>query len=144
MALVIDLKPNEKVIIGDAVIRNDKQRSRIHIEGDTPILREKDILKEEEANSPCKKIYFLVQLMYLSKDPQELYSDYFELIREVQAAAPSMAQYLLNINEQIIAGQTYKALKEAKKLLDYEKELLSNVTLTVPGRSEPLRSEGEG
>ena len=45
MALVIDLKPNEKVIVGNAVITNDKQRTRLHIAGDAPILREKGKLQ---------------------------------------------------------------------------------------------------
>ena len=60
MALVIDLKPGEKILIGTAVITNDKQRTRIHIAGEAPILREKDVLQEEECDTPCKKIYFLI------------------------------------------------------------------------------------
>ena len=43
MALIIDLKPNEKVLVGTAVITNDKSRSRLHISGEAAILREKDI-----------------------------------------------------------------------------------------------------
>ncbi len=43
---------------------------RLLIEGDTPILREKDILTGETANTPAKRIYLSVQLMYLSKDPR--------------------------------------------------------------------------
>ena len=45
MALIIDLKPSERVIIGTALITNDDTRTRLHIEGDAPILREKDILE---------------------------------------------------------------------------------------------------
>ena len=44
MALKVELKPNERIIIGNAVIRNGEQRTRFFIEGDAPILREKDIL----------------------------------------------------------------------------------------------------
>ena len=61
MALVIDLKPGEKVLVGTAVITNDKQRTRLHIAGDAAILREKDVLKEEDALTSCQKIYFLIQ-----------------------------------------------------------------------------------
>lgn len=46
MALVIDLKPGEKILIGEAVITNDSQRTRLHIAGDAPILREKDVMQE--------------------------------------------------------------------------------------------------
>ena len=82
MALIIDLKPSERVIIGNALVTNDTARTRLHIEGDAPILREKDIMREEEANSPCKKIYFIVQLMYLSTDPGKMHDLYFKQIHD--------------------------------------------------------------
>ena len=44
MALKVELKPGERIIIGECVITNDDQRTRLLIEGQTPILREKDIL----------------------------------------------------------------------------------------------------
>jgi flagellar protein FlbT len=126
MALIIDLKPNEKILIGTAVITNDAQRTRLHIAGDAAILREKDVMKEEEADSPCQKIYFLIQCMYLARRPSDYHQKYFEMMREIQEAAPSTTEYFLNINEQIIDGSYYKAMKEAKNLIDYEEELLNN------------------
>ncbi len=127
MALVIDLKPQERIIIGEAVITNDKNRARLHIDGDAPILREKDIMREQEADTPCKKVYLALQLMYLSRKPQELHETYFELIKQVQTAAPSTATMFMAINDLILDNKYYKALKEAQKLIEYEKELLSNV-----------------
>lgn len=127
MALVIDLKPREKILIGNAVITNDAQRTRLHIEGEAPILRERDVLKEEDATSPCKRIYFIIQLMYLAKDATELYDSYFTAIREVQDAAPSMALRIADISQFILSGHYYKALREARKLIDYEQELIANV-----------------
>ena len=127
MALVIDLKPKERIIIGNAVITNDNQRTRLHIEGDAPILREKDVLREEDATSPCKRIYFIIQMMYLASDPTEIYDTYFESIRDVQNAAPSTALLIADISTHILGGHYYKALREAKKLIDYEQELMANV-----------------
>lgn len=127
MALVIDLKPKERIIVGNAVITNDNQRTRLHIEGDAPILREKDVLREEDANSPCKRIYLVIQLMYLATDPTSLYDSYFSSIREVQDAAPSTALLIADISQHILGGHYYKALREARRLIDYEQELLSNV-----------------
>ena len=129
MALVIDLKPNEKVIIGNAVITNDKQRTRLKIDGDAPILREKDVMQMDDATSPCKRIYYTIQGMYLStaEKATEMYDDYFVQIREVQEAAPSTEEHFQNINAAILSGHYYKALKAAKDLIAYEEELLSNV-----------------
>lgn len=126
MALVIDLKPSERVIIGNALITNDNNRTRLHIEGDAPILREKDIMREEEADSPCKRIYLTVQLMYLSSDPQSLHKLYFDQLRDVQEAAPSTTLFFMKINDFILNNQYYKALKEARNLMEHERELMSN------------------
>ena len=127
MALVIDLKPKERIIIGNAVITNDNQRTRLHIEGEAPILREKDVLREEDATSPCKRIYFIIQMMYLAHNPTEIYDQYFAAVREVQDAAPTTALLIADISQLLLGWHYYKALREARKLIDYEQELMSNV-----------------
>jgi flagellar protein FlbT len=127
MALIIDLKPFEKILIGTAVITNDDQRTRLHIAGDAPILREKDVLQESDADTPCKKIYFLVQCMYLAPDPKIYFDKYFALIREIQNAAPTTTFFFLKINETIMGGHYYKAMKEARELIKHEDELVRHV-----------------
>src|SRR5205814_1697458 len=64
MALKVELKPGERILIGDCVVTNADQRTRLLIDGSAPILREKDILTAERADSPAKRIYLAVQLMY--------------------------------------------------------------------------------
>jgi flagellar protein FlbT len=126
MALVIDLKPGEKLLIGSAVITNDAQRTRLHIAGDAPIMREKDVMKEEEANTPCKRVYFMIQCMYLARNPKIYHEKYFEMIKEIQSAAPSTALKFMAINDKILDGSYYKALKEAKELIKYEQDLVTH------------------
>ena len=49
MALKITLKPHERMVIGGAVLTNANSAScDLVIENKTPILRQKDILSEEE------------------------------------------------------------------------------------------------
>ena len=57
MALKVELKPGERLIIGDCVITNADQRTRLVIDGQAPILREKDILTAKSADTPAKRIY---------------------------------------------------------------------------------------
>jgi|SRR5690606_17282758 flagellar protein FlbT len=128
MALKVELKPGERFILGDSVITNDDQRTRLFIEGDAPILREKDILRLDDADTPCKKIYLMLQMMYLSKDPTQHHELYFQLVNDVMAAAPSTTPILNSINNKILTGEMYKALKEARKLIEYERGLIQNVT----------------
>ena len=125
MALVIDLKPEEKVLVGTAVITNDKQRTKLHIAGDAPILREKDVLFEEDADTACKQIYFIIQCMYLARNPREYHSKYFALIKQVLQAAPSTSPLFVQINADIIKGHYYKALKRAQNLIEHENAIIN-------------------
>jgi flagellar biosynthesis repressor protein FlbT len=126
MALKVELKPNERIIVGNAVIRNGEQRTRFFIEGDAPILREKDILTPTTAETPGKKIYLAVQLMYLKNDLSSHNEIYFPLVRDFLSAAPSATPIIADINNRILSGDLYKALKSAKKLVAYEQDLMAH------------------
>jgi flagellar protein FlbT len=127
MALKVELKPHERIIIGACVITNTDQRARLLIDGDKiPILREKDILTPDTANTPAKLVYLAVQLMYISPAPQVSHSAYFNLVRDIVTAAPSAWPIIEGINNSIMNGDLYQALKEAKKLVAYEKKLLDH------------------
>lgn len=128
MALKVELKPRERIIIGQVVIRNDEQRTRFFIEGDAPILREKDILTGASADTPARKIYLAIQLMYLAQDATKGYQTYFELVQDFVGAAPSALPHVHEINNCILSDELYKALKAAKKLIAYEAELIAHAT----------------
>lgn len=125
MALNVELKPHEKIIVGSCVITNTDQRAKFLIEGERlPVLREKDILTPDTADTPAKLIYLAVQLMYIAHDPQDHHAVYFDVMRDFLSAVPSAASMINEINNHILSGDYYKALKESKKLIAYEKGLL--------------------
>ena len=126
MAHKVELKPRERILIGDCVITNDDQRTHLLIEGQAPILREKDIMTPRLATTPAKRIYLAIQLMYTSKDPSAHHDVYFALVRDITQAAPSVWPLVESINNLILTGNMYKALKQAKKLVSYEEELLNH------------------
>jgi flagellar protein FlbT len=125
MALKVELKPHERIIIGSCLITNTDQRARLLIDGEKiPILREKDIMTPAAADTPAKLIYLAVQLMYISPNPEVNHGTYFNLVRDIVTAAPSTWPVIEGINTSILSGDLYQALKEARKLVAYEKELL--------------------
>ena len=138
MALKVELKPGERILIGETVVTNSEQRTRLLIEGSAPILREKDIMTAERADTPAKRIYLAVQLMYTSREPQRHHDTYFSLMRDIVQAAPSTWTLIQSINNHILTGEMYKALKDTKKLIAYEEELLAHAA-----RGPSLRKSGK-
>jgi flagellar protein FlbT len=122
--LKIELKPGERVILGDCIVTNDNRRTRLTVDGAVPILRDKDIMTARRANSRGKRIYLAIQRMYTVKRPREDFAAYLRLSREMLAATPDTRPFIDSINNQILTGDLYKALKEANKLVAYEKDRL--------------------
>jgi flagellar biosynthesis repressor protein FlbT len=141
MALKVELKPGEKIIIGTVAIRNGDNRARFFIEGQAPILREKDILTADSTNTPAKHIYFSVQLMYVEGSVAKHRELYFKCVQDFVAAAPSATPIIMEINNRILSGDFYKALKAAKELVAYEHQLLEAAG-TQMGAHEQLSTGG--
>jgi flagellar protein FlbT len=129
MALKITLKPNEKLILGGAVITNGATKCEFRIENKVAILRESSILTPDEADTPARKIYLTIQLMYV--DPKHLHDHqrlYWQLVKEFIDAAPSSLAIIDHINELILNEKYYDALKTTKALIEYEQEVIERVT----------------
>ncbi len=129
MALKITLKPNEKIIVSGAVVTNgNNKNTNLIIENNVPVLRQKDILSEKDATSPCSRIYFIIQLMYIDEENLTDHQPaYWKLVRELLYAAPRLTGHINQINENILGGNFYQALKLAGELIGYEQEVLKHV-----------------
>ncbi|MBB5047542.1 flagellar protein FlbT [Rhodopseudomonas rhenobacensis] len=124
MPLRVELKPFERIIIGQSVITNSDSRTAFLIDGDAPILREKDILTSETANTPAKRIYLCVQMMYLENDIPAYQDLYLGFIKELIEAVPSFREQIEAASNLILSGNLYKALRELRSLIKREEELL--------------------
>lgn len=128
MALKLSLKPGEKMIIGGAVVKNGDTKAELYIENQVPLLREKDIMGDKDATTVARKIYFTIQLMYIDKENLiGHHNTYWDYVKEMTQAAPSTMPLMDQISEKIVGSQYYQALKLSRKLIDYEKEIMSRV-----------------
>lgn len=136
MALKLNLKPGEKIVINGAVIVNGDRKASLAVKNFANILRETDVLQEEEANTPTKRAYFAAQLMLL--DPEHR-ADY-------EASFRRFTNDLLGVftNEEIVEtlkqamayfeeGDYYKILAALRKVIKYEGVLFD----TIQARSLP-------
>ncbi|MBK7258256.1 MAG: flagellar biosynthesis repressor FlbT [Ignavibacteriae bacterium] len=128
MALKLSLKASERVIAGGAVLRNATGKTiELMVENEVPLLREKEILSEAKADTPCKRVYFVIQLMYIDGNNLPKYQElYWDLARDIINAAPSTTGMFKTISEAIYNGKYYQALKETRKLMQYEEKAMSH------------------
>ena len=124
MPLRVELKPFERIVIGETVIINSGTRTSFLIDGEAPILREKDTVTAETANTPVKRLYFCVQMMYLKNDIPRYRTAYLGFIKELREALPGSRDVIDAVNGHVSSGALYKALKELRKLMKVEEGLL--------------------
>ena len=91
------------------MITNSDQRTQLAIEGEASILREKDIVTASKGDTPAKRLYLAIQLMYMARDPRAHHDVYFSLMRDILQAAPSTWCYFESINNLILTSNLYKA-----------------------------------
>ena len=123
--LRVELKPFERIVIGETVLVNSGTRTSFLIDGDAPILRERDTVTPENANTPAKRLYLCVQTMYLKNDIPRYRVTYQGMMRDLRETSPGDRLATDAINEHVVAGALYKALKEIRKLMKREDALLA-------------------
>lgn len=138
MPLKLTLKANEKIIIGGAVVRNGSRHAELTIENNVPILRQKDIMTEGDANSPARRVYFIIQLLYIDVENRTAYlGPLQQLLDDIATAAPSSRALVDGIRQHVENGHLYQALKVAHQLIDYETELISHAVTKPAPSSHP-------
>jgi flagellar protein FlbT len=134
MPLKISLKPHEKFVLNGAVLTNGDRRTHLVLQNRASILREKDILQADEANTPARRIYFAIMMMYLEPDDAHQYYDEFALrLTEFMNAISNRAavDVCIDIGKFVMTGQSYKALILCRKLFEFEQERLTYVCDSV-------------
>ena len=127
MALKITLKPKEKIYINGALLTNGDHAAQLFVENKVRLLREKEIMTVEKAQSLCEKIYLNIQMMYFEPDKvKPLHKSYWQLVRVLTEAAPSTTAMIHEISEKILVEEYYAALKLTKNLIEYEKQLMDH------------------
>jgi len=123
MPLRVELKPFERILVGESVIINSGTRTCFLIDGESPVLREKDTVTADSANTPAKRLYLCVQMMYLKNDVARYRSSYGGFLNALREASPAAADLIEVADRHVADGALYKALKEIRKLMRREEEL---------------------
>ena len=88
MPLTINLKPRERLIVNGVVIENSGQLAKILIHNNAALLREKDIITEQQATTPARRIYFAIQCEYLFPGQgRPVFTDHLPLSHRVRRSS---------------------------------------------------------
>jgi flagellar biosynthesis repressor protein FlbT len=137
LPLKLSLKPGEKFVLNGAVVQNGDRRGVLVLQNKASVLREKDIMQEEEVTTPARHIYFPVMMMYLDEAGADKYYDEFarrltEFMKVI--SNPAILTDCVEISKHCMEREYYKALMRCRKLMDYEAERLGHVPSSVsPG-----------
>jgi flagellar protein FlbT len=140
LPLKLSLKPGEKFVLNGAVVQNGDRRGVLVLQNKASVLREKDIMQQEEANTPARRIYFPVMMMYLDEAGAERYYDEFVLrMSEFMGAIrnPNVMADCVDVSKYCMEREYYKALMLCRKIIEYEDERLGNVSAGVSASSDP-------
>ena len=138
MALKLSLKPGEKFVVNGAVIQNGDRRGVLLLQNKASVLREKDIMQVEEADTPAKRIYLPVMMMYLeSQNTGGAYEEFVLRMTEFMGVvrSPDILKECVGASRDVMAGDYYKALGRCRKLMAYEEERLGNVDTSLSADS---------
>lgn len=120
MPLKLSLKPGETFIVNGAVVRNGDRRGVLLLENQARVLREKDIMRAEEATTPASRTYFAVMQMYLTGTSEgRVYDQFARAVAELMGTNPSeeTRAMALEVSELVSAGNHYKALTRCRKII---------------------------
>jgi flagellar protein FlbT len=135
MPLKLSLKPGERFVLNGAVVQNGDRRTTLVLQNKASVLREKDIMQPEEANSPARRIYFPMMMMYLDEAGAHRYYDEFaERLAEFMNVIrnPEILADCVSVSKHTMVREYYKALMLCRKLIEYEDERLGNVASSLP------------
>lgn len=128
MPLKLSLKPGEKFVLNGAVLANGDKRTSLVIQNKACVLREKDIMQPEGANTPARRVYLAIMMMYLDgESSEEPYNEFALRMTEFMGAisTPEVLATCVEISRDVSQGAYYKALITCRKLFDFEQERLS-------------------
>ncbi len=129
MPLKIELKPGERAILNGAVIEGASDgRTEFVVLNRATIMRERHIINEEDANTPVKRLYFALQMLYIEPAQKDKYYPQFEKFAADLAYTFSLPTLKFALEQTVTAGrqdQFYEALKICRAMIETEERLFT-------------------
>jgi len=130
----ISLRAGERIFINGAVLRVDRKVS-IELLNDATFLLENHVLQVEDATTPLKQLYFVVQAILIDPASAERA---LAMFRELHSATirsfsnEKIVESLRSVAEMVEVGRTFDALKVIRGLFQLESAILAGGAKAAP------------
>ena len=124
--LKISLKPNEKIYINGAVIRVDRKVT-IELMNDVQFLLESHVIQADQASTPLRQLYFIVQIMLINPAGAAEAREMFRRSLPMLIASfdnQDICNSLKQIDRMVGEDEIYEALKAIRALYPLERKVL--------------------
>ena len=126
MPLRLKLPHGDRIIVNGAVMENGGEAAMLVFHNRADIMRRKEIMQESDALSPSRRVYYALQCAYIFEQKRASYLEIFErYLCEYEKAAPSSASIAENLRANLELDKIYLALKECRKLIQHESDILA-------------------
>ncbi len=133
--LIIRLKPHEKCLINGAVIENGDRRVSFRVRSsNVNVLRLRDAMHPDDANTPVKRLYYISQLALTGDMGEREAED--KLVSGLDSLAEALPEKFCGalIQEARVrarAQQFFQVMRHLKDLMPHEDRLLGYAEATV-------------
>ena len=141
--LVLKLQPGEQILVNGVVMQNGDRRTQLRIKTkNANILRLRDALHPNDANTPVKRVYYAAQLVVAGEakpdDVREAIKKDIDLLIGIFRDKESL-EALCAARKNVEDDQFYFAMRDLKKVLPVEETMLAVQTSNEPvdGKAEP-------
>lgn len=128
--LKIHLKPNERIFINGAVLRVDRKVT-LELLNDVVFLLENHVLQEEDATTPLRQLYFVVQSMLIEPRTIDMARQIYDGLHKqliITYKNRDILDGLLEVKALVEGGKPFEALRRIRGLYKIEAEVLGTAT----------------
>jgi len=125
--LKVSLRAGERIFINGAVMRVDRKTS-IELLNDVTFLLESHVMQAEDAKTPLRQLYFIVQMMLIDPANAGSARDAFTRTYALLLSAfsnPVMRDGLMDVADLVERDRPYDALKCLRGLIPTEDAIIS-------------------
>jgi flagellar protein FlbT len=133
----ISLRNGERIFVNGAVLQTDRKVS-LALLNDAIFLLESQVMQVEDATTPLRQLYFIVQMMLMTPAEMpraiELCSKHLQALREACESAEILSG-LRVVENLIVAGRYFESLKTIRNLFAVERQILETAQDEPPIRA---------